>query len=413
MLKSAFQKYKASFSGLPRPAWLLALVVFVNRSGTMVLFFISLYLTSRLGYSATEAGQMVSIWGLGSMGGSFLGGYLTDRIGSIRVQLISLILSGIGYIILGYMTTFASIALLMFTVALVSEALRPANATAMAEACPEEVRARGFALNRLAINLGVAIGPALGGFLAVLNYTYLFWVDGLTCIFASVFLWFIFGKTSHHHQQDETDGKQENLSPYKDKLFIFLLALLLIMGMLFTQIFSTWPIYLKTFYNLIESRIGILLMVNAILVSIAEMPLVHYYEKKNVLKVIGAGALFLFAGFTILPFGNVFAYAVFTVIIWSIGEMLVFPLMAGWIANRAGANNRGQYMGLLTATFSLSFILGPILGSTVYESLGPDWLWYFSGIAGILTWLGFTFAHKRRNLFHTDKNVSIPGTNRD
>lgn len=387
-----FRSYKESFSGLPKEAWLLSIAVFVNRIGSMVLFFLSLYLTRKQGFSVTQAGQMVSLYGLGALIGSYSGGWLSDRIGPIRVQLISLLLSALGYVVLGYVTTPFLIGLMLFAVAVVAEALRPANNTAISEVCPPELRARGFALNRLAVNLGISVGPALGGFLALYNYLYLFWIDGLTCLAGFFFLLYFFGtRRNIHSEKQKTDG-QEYRSPFKDYFFLFMLAMLLLMGFLFVQFFNTWPLYLRSSYMLAENQIGLLVAFNAILVSVVEMPLVHKLEKGNVLRSIAWGALFLFAGFAILPFSTGFAYALFTVFIWSIGEMLVFPMMAGLIANRATDANRGKYMGMLAFNFSLAFVIGPVIGSGIYTNFGGDMLWFSSGVVGIFVWGSILFA---------------------
>jgi len=163
--------------------------------------------------------------------------------------------------------------------------------------------------------------------------------------------------------------------------------MLLLMGFLFVQFFSTWPLYLRVSYGLAENQIGILVAFNAILVSLVEMPLVHRLEKGNVLKNIAWGSLFLFAGFAILPLAESFSFALFTVLIWSIGEMLVFPMMAGFIANRANNANRGKYMGLLSFNFSLAFVIGPIIGSGIYTKFGGTALWTAAGFTGIFVWL--------------------------
>lgn len=393
--QNLLRSYKNSFSGLPKEAWLLSIVVFVNRIGSMVLFFLSLYLTRKLGFSIAQAGQMVSLYGLGSLIGSYSGGWLSDRIGPIRVQLISLFLSAIGYIILGYVQTPFLIGMMLFMVAVVAEALRPANNTAISEVCPPELRARGFALNRLAINLGISIGPAIGGFLALHSYLYLFWIDGLTCLAGFFFLLYFFGTRRFiHSEKRESDG-QEYRSPFNDYFFLFMLAMLLLMGFLFVQFFNTWPLYLRSSYSLAENQIGLLIAFNAILVSVVEMPLVHKLEKGNVLRSIAWGALFLFTGFAILPFSTGFAFALFTVFIWSIGEMLVFPMTAGMIANRATDANRGKYMGLLSFNFSLAFVIGPMIGSGIYTKFGGDFLWYASGLAGLIVWISVLIAARK------------------
>ena len=392
MLLQFFKSYKESFGGLPRDAWLLSTVVFVNRSGSMVLFFLSLYLTRKIGFSISEAGEMVSLYGLGALVGSYAGGWLSDRLGSIRTQMISLFFSSIGYILLGCTTGKFFIGLMLFLSALVAEALRPANSTAVSEACPPELRARGFALNRLAVNLGVSIGPALGGFLALYSYRWLFWIDGLTCFAGFLLLLYFFRRKTDFKSETSAPQKTEYASPFKDYFFLFLLSMLLMMGLLFVQFFNTWPLYLRNSYHLAENQIGILSASNAIFVALFEMPLVHRLEKGNVLKSIAWGSLLLFTGFAILPLAESFIYALFTVLVWSVGEMLVFPMMAGVIANRASDANRGKYMGLLSFNFALAFVIGPVIGSSIYTAFGGNVLWFTAGGAGILVWVSILFA---------------------
>jgi len=389
MFQRFFIRYKQSFSGLPREAWHLSFIVFVNRSGTMVLFFLSLYLTRKLNYSIADAGRLISLYGLGALAGSLLGGWLSDKIGSARVQFLSLFFNGIGFIVLSFLYQPLWLGLALFVTAALGESFRPANSTALAEVCPPEKRSRGFALNRLAVNLGISVGPAVGGFLATVDYKFLFWVDGVTCILAALLLLFIFDVKRTYRPAKTTDKSASIVSPYRDLTFLFLLSLLFLTGLLFTQFFNTWPLYLRESYFLREDQIGLLVALNAVLVSIFEMPIIHRFEKKNPFSVILPGAILLFAGFAILPFGNGWLYGAFTVIVWSIGEMLVFPLTGGYIANRAQDSNRGTYMGLFSFVFSLSFVFGPSIGSAIYSRFGGDFLWFLSGIGGIVAAAGF------------------------
>ncbi len=393
MINAFFKNYINAYSGLPKTVWFLSLVVLINRTGSIVFFFMTLYLTSQKDFTVAEAGQMISIYGLGALFGALLGGWLTDKIGSMKVQLYSLILSGMGYLVLGYAEQSIQIAGLLFAIAVVSESFRPANATAIAEVTTPEIRARAYALNRLAVNVGVTIGPAVGGFLATISYLYIFWIDGFTCLAASLLLWFFLDKFKSKVQKAEEDKNIVVESPWKDKIYLFALLLLLLMGFSFVQIFNTWPLYLKSFYGLFEDRIGLLLALNAIMVAFIEMPLIHNLEKYNVIKIMGLGGFLLLLGFALLPFGNSFLFAAATVVVWSTGEMLVFPFMAGFISNRANDNNRGKYMGLFTFTFALALVIGPALGTWIYETYNPIILWNGIGFMGVLIWFGFVLLY--------------------
>lgn len=388
MILKVWSTYKKAYAGLPRNAWLLSLVQFINRSGSMVLFFLTLYVTRKLGFTLTQAGQTISTFGLGALAGAYLGGRLCDRLGANRVQQLSLLLSGLNLILMGYMTQHGAVLLSTFLLGVFGEALLPANATAMAQECPVPVRAKGYALNRLAANLGVTIGPVLGGYLALWNYRALFWVDGLTCLAAlAVFsLYFKPGLKPLPTVQEEfpieaAAGQKRHLR------IIFLLVFGI--GLIFSQLFSTFPLYLHSAFGFAENRIGQLLAINTIIIVLFEMVLLHGLKNIRPLKVIGVGALLIGLGFALTPLGRGFFYAALTVAVWTCGEMLSMPLLTTEISNRSSDHNRGRHMGLLAVSFSLAYMVGPLAGAKIYEQFSPLVMWLGCGGLGILLALGF------------------------
>ncbi len=394
--------YRRSFAGLNKNTWMLAVTVLINRSGSVVLFFMTLYLTTQRGFTISEAGRTISIYGLGAVFGAYFGGLLTDKIGPLRVQIYSLLLSTIGYIGLGYLFHPYQIGTMLFFLALVTEAFRPANMSLLIATAPPELRPRAFALNRLAINLGFTIGPALGGFLALYSYKWIFWLDGLTCFGAAIMLYFFFRNRDFRYPAGPaTTVPVLSRSPWQDHIFIAVLFLMFTLALMFTQLFNTWPLYLRSVLSYSEDRIGMLLGFNAFLIVLLEMPLIHRLEKLNHLKVMALGAVLLFWGFGLLPFSAQPWYIIFTVVVWSFGEMLVFPLVAGFIGNRASEEHRGKYMGLYTLSFSSAFIFGPAAGTWIYEHWGGNVLWYIALVLGGLVWIGFFIVH---NLIRKEQN---------
>jgi MFS family permease len=396
--------YKDAYSGLPRQVWELSSVQFINRAGSMVIVYLMLYLTHEMGASVTTAGRVISIYGLGAICGTLLGGWLTDEIGPMRVQLFSLLGSGIVFFALSFAHTIWLISVLTFVLALVSEAFRPANSTAVADVSPPEIRVRAYALLRLAINLGFAIGPVVGGILARINYTLLFWVDGTTCILAGFYLFYIYKhdlSTVKHISEEEKKNAQ---FPWTDGIYLKVLFLLFVTGMLFFQIFNSWPLDLKENYGLLENQIGPLMAVNAVLIIILEMPLVHWLERKNQIKVIGLGAFLVALGIALLPLGDTYLWIVATVVVWTFGEMLCFPLAIAFIANRSNDANRGKYMGMFSFTFSVSMVVSPALGAWIYDVYGPTTLWFGIGIVGFFVFFGFVFVN---HLLNYDKNQKM------
>lgn len=387
-MKNILELYKESFSGLSKNAWKIAIAMLINRSGTMVLFFLMLYFTKELGYSVEQAGFILSFYGFGAMGGAFLGGWLSDKIGPRFIQIFSLFAGGIGYLIFAFLTHTILITAALFVIAIISESFRPASSTAMANACKPQNRLRGMALLRLAINLGVAIGPAVGGFLALYNYQYIFWVEGATSIAAAIYLFFFYKEPSLQHTTSAKKGQKKSY-PWNDKIFLNLIGIMVLIGLIFNQLFHTWPLFLKSIYSFSEDDIGLFVAFNALLVALIEMPLVHKISNKNEMHVIAIGTLLLSFGFMATLFNSAFIFILFTVIIWSVGEMLAFPFLVTFIANRADDSNRGFYMGMMTFTFALAFVIGPLFGAWVYQSINPTALWYAIGFIGLLTIPGF------------------------
>ncbi|MCP4152145.1 MAG: MFS transporter [bacterium] len=388
ILKNIFLLYKNAYSGLPKEAWMLSLVEFINRCGTMVLFFMTLYLTQTYGFTPVQAGQVISIFGFGALLGAYIGGRLADSIGAYAVQKFSLVSAGIAYILLGQVTTFWTISLMMFLAGVTAETLHPANATAISQVCSEEQRTRGFALNRLATNLGIAVGPALGGYLALIDYKLLFWVDGLTYLFAAA-IFMLFFKTSRPTNITREKTAREVPPVWRDIYFLKILVFVFFIGIIFVQLFNTFPLYFRSVYGFRENSIGFLLVVNTAIIVLFEMLLLDALKKKSLRKTIAVGVLLLGLGFALMPLGRGFLFAAFTVVVWTFGEILSLPTITTMIANHSSDAVRGKYMGFFSFAFALSLIVGPALGAAVYDYFSPEVLWYSCGIMGILLYLGF------------------------
>ena len=383
-MNKIFNLYRQAYRGLPAKAWALFGVLLVNSAGTMVLFFISLYLTHNLGYSVVQAGRTISIFGLGSLVGSYLGGWLSDRIGSTNVQKLSLLFCGVFYIWLGQLQSLWSINILIFILASASGLMYPANSTSMARLCPPGLITKGFAVNRLANNIGASIGPAAGGLLALHNYGLLFWVDGLTCLAALVLFSMLWKNPEKDLREVTRDQISSSRSPWRDIPFLLMIPLIIIWGAIFFQLLATFPLYMREVYGLAENRIGQLIMINTILIITLEMLLIHWIGRRSLIRFIALSFFLTGLGFALMPLGRGFLYAALTVMVWTFGEMLSMPLLGSLIAQRAGPGSQGRYMGMFSFAFSLSMILGPMIGPAVYARFGPDHLWYGCGLLGAL-----------------------------
>ena len=278
MYKTTINTYRNAYAGLSRETWLLSLIMLINRSGTMVVPFMTLYLTSdEMGYSIGKAGIVFGLFGAGAFSGAWLGGRLTDKIGFYPVQLFTLVVGGLLFIALGQMKSYSLICLFTFLLSFVNEAFRPANSTAIAFYSKEENRTRSYALNRLAINLGWAVGSGLGGFIAHINYELLFWVDGFTNIAAAILLW-LFLKPVRQPSAPAKEGVQTpTLSAYRDKTFLSFVVITMLFASCFFQIFTNLPVFFKKEMHFSEPFIGFLMAMNGIIIALVEMVLIYNF----------------------------------------------------------------------------------------------------------------------------------------
>lgn len=356
----------------------------------MVLPFMTIYLTG-IGFTLFQAGFVVGIFGFGSICGGYIGGKLTDKIGFYKIQLITLLGGGCLFILLGLMKNYALICTFTFILSLVNEAFRPANNTAISQYSRPENRTRSFSLNRLAINLGWAVGGTLGGFIAAFNYHLLFWIDGFTNITAAIMLYYLLKRPKNANKEIISKPlPHEKISPLKDKKFILFMGLSILYALCFYQLYSTIPVYYKEVYRMSETYIGILMGLNGLIIVLIEMVLIFHLESKNKTLIMISNGLMLtaisFAVYIFLPIGP--STGLISVLLVTFGEIWAMPFMNNYYNNRASTHNRGQYAGYYTMAWSLAMVLGPTGGSWVAGHWGFNILWWISTgiclIAGIL-----------------------------
>ena len=384
-MKSLINLYKEAYGGLSGPSWMLALVILINRSGSMVLPFLSVYLTTALGYEVKEAGYILSVYGVGALCGGLLGGKLTDSFGHFYIQFLSLLVSGVGFICIAFIDGYYALMLAVFLVSMIAESLRPANASSIAHYAKPGNLTRSFSLNRMAVNLGFSIGPALGGILAAVSYKYLFLGDGLTCILAGLVFYFYFRNKEGNRSltKRKTDPSHQVKSPYRDLLYLAFVVGTCLYATMFFQLFMTLPLYYADVYTLGERQIGGLIALNGLIVFAVEMVLVYKIGTRYKLaKLISIGTICLTISFSLLALFSGWHILVISMIILSLSEILAMPYMATLAVERSVEANRGSYMGLYTVAYSTAFILAPLLGTSVIDRFGYDVLWWIlSGLA--------------------------------
>ncbi|MEI9946577.1 MAG: MFS transporter [Chitinophagaceae bacterium] len=396
MIKATSQAYRNAYSGLSRSTWLLSFVMLINRSGTMVVPFMTLYLTSdKMGYSVGQAGIVFGLFGFGAFSGAWFGGRLTDKIGFYPVQLITLFGGGVFFILLGQMKTYPLICVFTYLVSFVNEAFRPANSTAIAFYSKPETRTRSYSLNRLAINIGWAVGSATGGIIAHYNYELLFWVDGITNIAAATLMW-IFLKPVNYKPSQQQPSLKPVVSAYKDKTYLVFIIITMLFACCFFQLFTNIPVFFNKELHLSEPYIGLLMALNGVIIALVEMVLIYKLEgkRKNTFFITGGVALialsFLFLN---VPWHGA-TIALIMIIGVTFGEIFSMPFMNTYWIGRTQASNRGEYAALYTMAWSAAQSLGPMGGAQLVQHHGFPILWWGVGGLALLTSFSFWRLHK-------------------
>ncbi|WP_324721423.1 MDR family MFS transporter [Salinimicrobium sp. HB62] len=376
MLQRLFRAYVGSFKDLRREVWLLAFITFINRAGTMVIPFLSLYLTENREFSLEDVGWILTFFGLGSVAGSWLGGKLVDRIGHYKTMALSLLVSGVFFIFLQFPVSFWGICAGIFIVMLVADAFRPAVFVAINAYSKPENRTRSITLIRLAINLGFSAGPAVGGLIiASAGYSGLFWVDGITCILAGFLLLNLL------HPKKAIENPKEVIkipkSMMSDKPYLIFIGAMILFGFIFLQYFSTMPLYYSRIHYLSEFEIGVLLGLNGFLIFLFEMPLIKYLESRHrspLFHVI-TGTVLVAISFLLINLTGWVGILLVGMIFMTIGEMIAFPFSNSFALKRAEGGKQGSYMALYSIAFSIGHIFGHNSGMQLINKFGYSLTW--------------------------------------
>lgn len=401
-MKRIYYAYIDTYKGLSTPTWMLAIVMLINRTGAMVLPFLGIYMTDVLGFSMKEAGYVLSCFGVGSVAGSLAGGWLTDKWGHFKVQTGSLFLAVPVFLLLPHLKHLETLAAGVFLLSLITEIFRPANSVSISTYAKPENITRAYSLNRMALNLGFSIGPALGGFLAAISYQLLFYGNAISSSIAGIVFYFYFNRVHKRREfirdtsvADEA-SKSKNISPWRDFPFVLFTGLCCLYSLSFFQFLNTLPLFYKEVGKLTDADIGMLLGFNGLVVFCLEMVLVSSSEKRfSVPTILISGTLLGALSYLLLAFGTGLGPFYFAMFLLSVSEILTLPFIATIAIKRAPPGKSGVYMGMNALAFSSAFILSPLLGTFVASHFGFKTLWVATAFIGVVTAWGFGVVVKK------------------
>lgn len=398
-MKKFWNNYIEAYKGLSNATWILALVMFINRSGAMVVPFLGVYLNNSLGFDLEDAGIVLSCFGIGSIIGGFTGGYLTDKLGSFKIQTFSLFACIPIYLYLPQLQDFMSLCIGITCLSTVTEILRPANSASVYNFAKPENLTRAFSLNRMALNLGYSIGPAIGGFIAAYSFDWLFYTNAIMIFCAGIIYFFYFKNRQQNEKNQSVDIPRENIvkkSAYKDVKFIWFSIFVSLYAFCFFQILNTLPLFYKNEVGLNEKEVGFLIAFSGIIVFLLEMVIVHYVEHKfSVARILIYGSILCGLTFLVLIPSQTILMLYFSMFLLCISEILVMPFTATVAANRSNHLNRGSYMAINGISFSIANVFSPLFGTKIANIYGFNALWLVNGSVILIACFGFYWIMKK------------------
>jgi len=370
---------RESAGGLPRTFWILCAGMFVNRCGSFVIPFLSVYLTRVRGYSIATAGLIAALYGAGAMLASIMGGYLADHIGRRATMLAALALGGLGIIALGFAHDLRVLAPAVFAVALVGEAYRPAMLAAVSDLVPAQDRVRAFGVLYWVINIGFSVGAFLGGALASVSFFLLFLGDGLTSVLFALVIARAVPETrpapvAHPHGHRRPGLVREFLTPFLDGPFGVFILLSVLVLLVFMQHVTAFPVDVSA-HGVSRAWLGAVLGINGLTIVLLQPFLAPVLQRRNRSRVLATGAVLVAVGFGLNAIARGPALYGLGVLIWTVGEIHLLPIANAVVADVAPPAMRGRYQGAYGLTFGLAGLVAPLLGTWVLQRFGAPALW--------------------------------------
>ena len=394
-------RLRSIYHEFPRKFWVVVGVMFIDRIGGTLLFpFFSLYITQKFQVGMTEAGVILGLFSIFGLVGQMIGGALTDKFGRRKLILFGLVFSALSTLTLGLVNSYATLIPLAMLIGILSDISGPAHQAMMADILPEEKRQEGFGLMRVIANLSWIIGPTIGGFIAGRSYLALFIIDAaISCVVAVLFYFLISETKPEPHPGQKPASVFETFKGYaevfKDRAYIAFVLVLVSMGLVYGQMYSSLSVYLRDVHQVDPQGYGFLMSTSAITVILFQFWVSRRIKNSAPFLIMAFGAVFYVIGFGMFGFVAAFWLFMAAIVIITIGEMLVSPTMQTLTANFAPEAMRGRYMAVFGFAWMLPSAIGPGAAGLILDNFNPNLLWYIGAGLCTVSVLGFLLLHLR------------------
>ena len=402
-MQTQFAKARQTYAEYPRTFWTLVVVTFIDKLGGFLLFpFFALYITKKFDVGMTEVGILFALFSISSFFGSFIGGALTDRIGRRSMIIFSLLTSAFSTLAMGFVSSLQAFYVIAIVSGIFTDTGGPAYNALVGDLLPEEKRATGFGILRVAFNVSAAIGPAVGGLLAARSYLALFIIDAVISTIVAVIVFFTIPETKPELKPGvEQETMKQSFAGYfrvfRDGAFVLFMLASMLAWMTYMNMNTTLGVYLRDAQGISEAGYGSLISLNAILVVLFQFWITRKLEKYPSMLMMAAGTLLFTFGFVMYGVFDNYTWFIIAMVFITIGEMVTVPIANAEVINFAPEDMRGRYGAVYGLAWMLPSMVGPYLAGLLMDNFNPDWLWYACGILGTLATVSFLSLHRVRN----------------
>lgn len=412
-----FTRLNQIYHEFPRLFWVVVGVSFIDRIGGTLLFpFFALYITQKFSVGMTQAGILLGMSSLFGLIGSMIGGALTDKFGRKQLILFGLVFSAVSTLTFGLVNDIDALYPLMVVVGLLSSVSHPAHDAMIADILPEKQRQEGFGILRVVGNLSWIIGPTVGGFVANINFLYLFVIDAIiSCIVAAIIFRTIPETKPEPHAHTQSESLMQTIFGYrvvlKDLAFMAFMLAGMLMLIVYQQMYGSLSVYLRDNHSINPSGYGFLMTTSAITVVLFQFWVSRIIKYRPAFLMMAIGTVFYMIGFAL--FGVVTIYVLFAlnIVIITIGEMIVVPTSQALAANFAPEKMRGRYMAIFGLSWAIPATIGPGAAGYILDNYNPNLLWYIGGALCGISVLAYYALHLRlgaRSQFSPVKEEAVP-----
>jgi MFS family permease len=396
-----FTRLNKIYQEFPRLYWVVVAVRFIDGIGGTLLFpFFALYITQKFDVGMTQAGILLGISSLFGLVGSMFGGALTDKFGRKQLILFGLVFSAISTLGFGLVNDLNILYPLVIVVGLLSSVSHPAHEAMIADILPEEKRQEGFGILRVVANFSWIIGPTIGGFLASINFFYLFVIDAIiSCIVAVIIYRTIPETRPEPHAHEKSESFLQTVGGYRfvlrDTAFVSFIVANIIMLIVYQQMYGSLSVYLRDNHGINPQGYGFLMTTSAITVILFQFWLTRTIKHQPPFLMMAFGTIFYVIGFTLFGLVTTFVLFALNIVIITIGEMIVVPTSQALVAGFAPEEMRGRYMAVSGLSWAIPSTIGPAAAGYILDNYNPNLLWYIGGVLCGISVLAYYILHLR------------------